>query len=107
MFIVPINNNISAVDNLTSLDFNKKVEEKDNLQGSEASFTDIFKQAVQNVEETRKVAEEDAIKVALGEVDDLHTIQINLEKAATAIDVLVTMKNTAIDSYNEIMRMGI
>lgn len=106
MFIVPINSNFSPIESIKPLNFNES-EKIDNSPSSEASFTDIFKQAVLNVEETRKIAEEDSIKVALGEVDDLHTVQINLEKAATAIDVLVAMKNTAVESYNEIMRMGI
>ncbi|MFA5659202.1 MAG: flagellar hook-basal body complex protein FliE [Oscillospiraceae bacterium] len=75
--------------------------------GSDASFTDVFKQAVENVEETQRITAEDSVKVVLGEVDDLHTVQINMKKAATALEVLVTMKNTAVDAYNEIMRMSI
>ena len=106
MFIVPMNANFSPIESIKPLDFDTK-NKTEAIDSASASFTDIFKQAVTNVEETRKVAEEDAIKVALGEVDDLHTVQINLEKAATAIDVLVAMKNTAVESYNEIMRMGI
>ena len=40
-------------------------------------------------------------------VDDLAQIQVNLEKAATAVDLLVTVKNKAVDAYNEIMRMTV
>ena len=43
----------------------------------------------------------------LGDVDDLAQIQVNLEKAATAVDLLVTVKNKAVDAYNEIMRMTV
>ncbi len=106
MFIIPMNG-ISPLETIKPLGTEESIAKIEETQGSSASFTDIFSQAVQNVEETRKVAEEDSIRVALGEVDDLHTVQVNLEKAATALDVLVTMKNTAVDSYNEIMRMSI
>ena len=41
----------------------------------------------------------------LGDVDDLAQIQVNLEKAATAVDLLVTVKNKAVDAYNEIICM--
>ena len=100
MFIVPM----SGITPLEAISKPQITEEKST---SSASFSDIFKQAIDNVEETRKVCEEDSLKVSLGEVDDLHTIQINQEKAATALSVLVAMKNTAIDSYNEIIRMSI
>ena len=101
MFIVPM----SGITPLESLLSQPKATE--GKGGSPASFSDIFKQAIENVEETRKVCDEDSIKVTLGEVDDLHTVQINQEKAATALSVMVAMKTTAIDSYNEIMRMSI
>lgn len=100
MFIVPMSG-ITPLETISQ----KQVNNEEN--NNSASFVDVFKQAIQNVEETRKVCEEDSIKVALGEIDDLHTVQINMEKAATALSVLVAMKNTAIDSYNEIMRMSI
>lgn len=76
-------------------------------KSSSASFADVFKQAIQNVEETQQVCEEDSVKVALGEVDDLHTIQVNMKKASMALEVLVSMKNTAVEAYNDIMRMNI
>ena len=100
MFIVPM----SGITPIETISKPKITEEN---SSDSASFADIFKQAINNVEETRKVCEEDSIKVTLGEVDDLHTVQINQEKAATALSVLVAMKNTAIDSYNEIIRMSI
>ena len=48
-----------------------------------------------------------AIDLMLGEIDDLAQVQVNLEKAATAVDLLVTVKNKAVDAYNEIMRMNV
>ena len=45
--------------------------------------------------------------ITLGEVDDLHTIQINMQKASLALETFVSMKNTAIGAYNEVMNMNI
>jgi flagellar hook-basal body complex protein FliE len=93
---------------ITPLDTMSQVSEKTTGQsGAEASFLDVFKQALQNVEDTQKVSEEDSIKVALGEVDDLHTVKVNLAKAQMALDVLVSMRNTALDAYKEVMSMTI
>lgn len=99
MYIIPMSG-ITPINSMSQTETPDKV-------GESASFTDIFKQAVKDVQDTGKVCEEDSIKAALGEIDDLHTVQINLEKAATAMQVLVSMKNTAVESYNEIMRMSI
>lgn len=76
-------------------------------ESSGGSFVDIFKQALDNAESTQKVCEEDSVKATLGEIDDLHTIQINMQKASLALETFVSMKNTAVDAYNEIMRMSI
>lgn len=102
MFIVPM----SSITPLNILS-QSKAADAEKTSDDTASFTDVFKQALQNVEDTQAVSQADSIKVALGEVDDLHTVGINIQKAQTAIDVFVSMKNTAVDSYKEIMGMSI
>ncbi len=101
MYIVPM----SGITPLDAISQNKAAVSK--TEEDSASFIDVFKDALQNVQDTQKVSNEDSIKVALGEVDDLHTVEINTKKAKVALDVFVSMKNTAIDSYNEVMRMTI
>lgn len=81
----------------------KQTEQED----GEATFLDVFKSLVDNVKETDAQVQQDSIDLMLGEIDDLAQVQINLEKAATAIDLLVTVKNKAVDAYNEIMRMNV
>lgn len=66
-----------------------------------------FESLVNNVKETDAQVQQDSIDLMLGDVDDLAQIQVNLEKAATAVDLLVTVKNKAVDAYNEIMRMTV
>lgn len=81
----------------------KQTEQED----GEATFLDVFKSLVDNVKETDAQVQQDAIDLMLGEIDDLAQVQVNLEKAATAVDLLVTVKNKAVDAYNEIMRMNV
>ncbi len=92
---------------ITPLESISQKTDKTEQASSSGSFADIFMDAIKNVEETQKVTEEDSIKSVLGEVDDLHTIQINMQKASLAVETFVSMKNTAVDAYNEIMRMSI
>ena len=72
-----------------------------------ASFADVFKNAFKTAEETQSISEQDSIKAALGEIDDLHTVSLNAKKAAIALETFVALKNTAVESYKEIMSISL
>lgn len=101
MFIVPMSG-ITPINNVETAG-NKSVDNKGEVQ----PFKEIFSKLIENVEETHAVSAQDAIDVALGDVDDLHTITINTQKAAVALELLVTVKNQALSAYNDIIRMQI
>ena len=101
MFIVPLTNSITPMETV-----NQKKQTEETNEG-DATFFDIFESLVNNVKETDAQVQQDSIDLMLGDVDDLAQIQVNLEKAATAVDLLVTVKNKAVDAYNEIMRMTV
>lgn len=73
----------------------------------DASFLDIFKGMVDNVVETNEQVDRDSIDLMLGNIDDLATIQANITKAATAVELLVTVKNEALSAYNTIINMQV
>ncbi len=73
----------------------------------DASFLDIFRGMVDNVVETNEQVDRDAIDLMLGNIDDLATVQANITKAATAVELLVTVKNEALSAYNTIIGMQV
>lgn len=77
------------------------------LNVQNASFLDIFRGLVDNVVETNEQVDRDAIDLMLGNIDDIATVQANIEKANTAVDVLVTVKNEVLTAYNSIIGMQI
>lgn len=101
MFIVPMSG-ITPINNVETVG-NKSVDNKGEVQ----PFKEIFSKLIENVEETHAVSAKDAIDVALGDVDDLHTIIINTQKATVALELLVTVKNQALSAYNDIIKMQI
>lgn len=101
MFIVPLTSSITPMKTMSQ---KKQAESTDD---GEATFFDVFESLVKNVKETDAQVQKDSVDLMLGDVDDLAQIQVNLEKAATAVDLLVTVKNKAVDAYNEIMRMTV
>ena len=101
MFIVQLTSSITPMETISQ---KKQTEGTDD---GEATFFDVFESLVKNVKETDAQVQKDSVDLMLGDVDDLAQIQVNLEKAATAVDLLVTVKNKAVDAYNEIMRMTV
>ena len=77
------------------------------INTEEASFLEIFKGLVDNVIETNEQVDRDAIDLMLGNIDDLAQVQANIEKAAVAVDLLVTVKNEALSAYNTIINMQV
>ena len=51
--------------------------------------------------------EESDIRLAMGNVDDLHTALIQAEQAATAIEFTTQLTSRAVSAYNQIMGMQI
>lgn len=72
-----------------------------------ASFLDVFRGMVDNVIETNEQVDRDAIDIMLGNIDDLATVQANIEKANTAVDMLVTVKNEVLSAYSTIINMQV
>ena len=45
--------------------------------------------------------------LATGQLDDAHSLPIAEAKAALSVEVLVALRNKAMESYNEIMKMSV
>ncbi|MEG1953466.1 MAG: flagellar hook-basal body complex protein FliE [Hydrogenoanaerobacterium sp.] len=102
MFIVPI----SPLKPLSPLSEVSAPKQQSGLS-SGVPFADVLKGALKNMEATQAVAQRDSMNVALGNMDDLHTMQINATKAETAASVAVGLTGKVLSVYNEILRMQI
>ena len=69
------------------------IEKKDEFY---VPFKDILANAVDNVNTTQRIAEQDIINVLSGQTDDLHTVIINSAKADLALQTLVQLRNNAL-----------
>ncbi|MDF2566612.1 MAG: flagellar hook-basal body complex protein FliE [Oscillospiraceae bacterium] len=98
MFITPI----SGINQLTELANQMNVNE---TTSGDSTFKNILSGLIENVKQTDQVSQDDILKIAQGNADDLHTITINSEKAELATLTLVQVRNKILDSYNELMRI--
>jgi flagellar hook-basal body complex protein FliE len=100
-------NNILNLNNTNQIQNITKALNTENNSEAYLSFEQIFSKAIENVNKTDTAAQQDIINVAAGEVDDLHTVTINATKAELAVEMLVQVRNKALDAYNEIMRISL
>lgn len=99
-----------SLDQLSRMDRMNPMESERTLTAintDKASFLDVFRGMVDNVIETNEQVDRDAIDVMLGNIDDLATVQANIEKANTAVDMLVTVKNEVLSAYSTIINMQV
>ena len=73
--------------------------------GGESLFKNVLNQVVDQVQVTQK--EENQYLLATGQLDDAHSLPIAEAKAALSVDILISLRNKAMESYNEIMRMSV
>lgn len=81
--------------------------QKSGSTGAGESFTDIFQTAVDTVKETDQEAVELEYLMSTGQLDNPAELGIALYKASTAVDLLVNLRNKAMDAYSELMRISL
>ncbi len=97
MFIVPL----SSLQQITPLENTSAIPQ------GKSSFSNVFEEALKNAKETQAISDQDSVKLALGQTDNLSEIMINSAKAATAMQMTVELTSRAVSSYKEIMQMQV
>lgn len=98
MMITPI----QPIKSLEALDQTTTAADKVQLP-----FQSLFQDAVNNVKETDQAVQDEVYKLSTGQSDDLHNITIASKKATMSVQLLVQLRNKALDAYNEVMRMSV
>lgn len=73
-------------------------------------FDSLFNKALENFNTTNAYisdAENEKLRWALGETDNTHELTIALQKASTALQYTVAVRDKFLEAYREIMQMQI
>ncbi len=76
--------------------------------GNSDSFSNIFKQAVDNINTTNSYlsdAENEEIKWSLGQSESTHDLTVSLQKASIALQYTVAVRDRMMAAYRELMNM--
>lgn len=106
MFIVPISTAITPLDSVSKAFEDHNTEAEEQVLAT-PTFLDVFAKIFNDAVETNAQKQEDILQLMLGDTDNLEQIQANIQKAEIATDLLVNVKNSVVDAYNEIIKMSI
>ena len=100
---------VTKVNNLEALSLTGSLTEKqDTADGT--LFDSFLKTAIGNIKTTNDYLsawEDEEIKFALGETENTHDLTIAMQKASTALQYTVTIRDKLLEAYKEIMQMQI
>ena len=83
---------------------------KTTTNDAEDTFGAIFQTALDNINQTNSYlsqAENEELKFAMGLTQNTHDLTISLEKASTALQYTVAVRDRLLEAYKEIMQMQI
>lgn len=89
--------------------YEENLGKSSDVEGKDA-FASFFQSAVDSINTTNAYisdAENEEIKLALGESENTHDLTIALQKASTAISYTVAVRDKFLEAYNTIMQMQI
>ena len=76
-------------------------------KAGESVFGSIFNSLIQNVKDTDAEFTQNQYLVATGQLDNPVQLGISAYKASIALDLLIQMRNKALDAYNELKNMSV
>lgn len=78
-------------------------------EGAEAggAFEQVLRRAINDVRYLDAQVETAALGVAAGSVANLHEVMLNLERARLSLELMVSLRNRALEAYQEITRIQV
>ncbi len=76
-------------------------------QDQSMSFSDVLRQAISELQQLQTTSAYNNYLLATGQVENLHKVMIDAEKADIALQFTLQVRNKLLEAYQEIMRMQI
>jgi flagellar hook-basal body complex protein FliE len=71
------------------------------------SFGNMLSRAIQSVDQSMKTAENSAEDFIAGKTENVHEVMINMQRAQLSFQLMLEIRNKAIETYQELSRMQI
>ncbi len=73
----------------------------------EESFAGLLSRAVGSVDEAMKTSDQKVEDFISGKTDNVHDVMISMQRAQLSFQMMVEIRNKAIEAYHELSRMQI
>lgn len=94
---------INGIQNISGI--NKSNTTQKANDSSNVDFSNMLKEAINDVNNLQKSADKAAVDYSTGKINDVHQVVIAAEKASLSLQLTSQVTNKIIESYKEIMRM--
>jgi len=82
-------------------------DSKESGVSKSTGFADLLEKGIAEVNSNIKAAETSSMELATGKNNNIHEAMIAASKAELGFNLLVQMRNKALESYQEVMRMQV
>lgn len=95
------------INSIQSLNNTILTEKKTQTVSNGASFESMLNKYINNADGAVKESENMALSLAKGDNFNLHDVTIAAQKASIAVSLTTTIRDKAVEAYQEIMRMQV
>ncbi|RAO98596.1 flagellar hook-basal body protein FliE [Petrotoga sp. 9PW.55.5.1] len=96
-----------GINGINGLNNNNLFPETTKNKDKNLDFSQLLKDAIEEVNSLQKNADKVAADYAAGKITDIHQVMIAAEKASLSLKLTTEVTNRIVEAYKEIMRMQI
>ena len=98
---------ITPIEQLAPISGVKSAKPVEAVRGDQSLFGAVFQSAIDNVKQADLEVREAQYLLSTGQLDNPAAETIAAEKESIALDLLIQLRNKALDVYNELMRVSL
>jgi flagellar hook-basal body complex protein FliE len=88
-------------------EFESRLSPKEGGGVGAGGFKEMLSEALNRVDEAHKISDTQIQNVLSGDVQDVHTAMIAMQKAELSFQMMMQVRNKLIEAYQEVMRMQV
>ena len=96
---------ITPIERLAPISEVQSAKPVEAVQGDQSLFGAVFQSAIDNVKQTDMEVREAQYLLSTGQLDNPAALTIAAEKESIALDLLIQLRNKALDAYSELTRI--
>jgi flagellar hook-basal body complex protein FliE len=75
--------------------------------GEKSEFLSLLKEGIKDVNKNMQESDKASMDLATGKSSNIHETMLSVAKAELGLNMLVQMRNKAIEAYQDVMRMQV